>query len=52
VARLTDAAVDDLVDRLVVQRDVLSAQLAARRDIARVAAERNFDVLGELLENA
>lgn len=49
-ARPSDAAVDDLVDRLVRERDALSAHLAARRGTAQAAAERNFDVLGELLD--
>lgn len=44
-------SVDDLVDRLVRERDVLSAHLAQRRPSTRAAAERNFDVLGELLRD-
>ena len=47
---LDDAAVDDLVDRLVRDRDALAERLAQRRDAIRQAAERNFDVLGELLD--
>ena len=47
--RLNDAAVDELVDRLVSRRDELSAQLTARGELVRTEAARNFDVLGELL---
>jgi polysaccharide pyruvyl transferase CsaB len=47
--RLSDEAIDDLVDRLVRERDAISAHLAERREAVRAAAERNFDVLGELL---
>jgi polysaccharide pyruvyl transferase CsaB len=39
----------DLVDRLVAQRDALSAHLHERAAAVRAAAERNFDVLGELM---
>jgi polysaccharide pyruvyl transferase CsaB len=42
-------AVDDLVDRLMRERQSLSAHLAGRRERVRAAAERNFDVLGELI---
>jgi polysaccharide pyruvyl transferase CsaB len=45
-----DAAVDALVDRLVAQRDVLSAHLSARMEAVRRQAERNFDVLDELMK--
>ncbi len=45
----SDAAVDDLVDMLMLQRDRLATQLSARMKVVRAAAERNFDVLGELL---
>lgn len=48
--RLADAAIDDLVDRLVTRRDEISALLDERRDAVRMAAARNFDVLGELLQ--
>jgi polysaccharide pyruvyl transferase CsaB len=47
--RMLESAADALVDRLVVQRDELSAHLAERMAAVRSAAERNFDVLGELL---
>jgi polysaccharide pyruvyl transferase CsaB len=43
------AAIDELVDRLVRERDSLWAHLSARRETVQAAAERNFDVLGELL---
>ncbi|HLX26537.1 MAG TPA: polysaccharide pyruvyl transferase CsaB [Candidatus Cybelea sp.] len=47
--RPADGAVDDLADRLVRDRDPLAAHLARRRSALETAAERNFDVLGELL---
>jgi polysaccharide pyruvyl transferase CsaB len=47
--RLPEAAADALVDRLVDQHDELAAHLAERVASVRAAAERNFDVLGELL---
>lgn len=50
--RPEDAAVDDLVDRLVTQRETIATHLAQRGDLVRAAAERNFDVLGELLTNS
>jgi polysaccharide pyruvyl transferase CsaB len=50
--RLGDDAVDALVDRLVEERDALSAQLQERREIVQTAAARNFDVLGELMGDA
>jgi polysaccharide pyruvyl transferase CsaB len=40
---------DGLVDRLMSQRDELSALLAEKIASVRAAAARNFDVLGELL---
>jgi polysaccharide pyruvyl transferase CsaB len=40
---------DALVDRLVAQRAALSAHLAGKAASIRAAAERNFDVLGEML---
>jgi polysaccharide pyruvyl transferase CsaB len=43
-------AVDKLVDRLVDDHDALQAHLAARLGDVRAAAERNFDVLADLLE--
>jgi hypothetical protein len=50
--RPDDAAIDDLVDRLIAQRESIATQLAALAGVARAAAERNFDVLGELLANS
>jgi polysaccharide pyruvyl transferase CsaB len=50
-ARLADAAADALVDRLMSQRDALSAHLSQRMEAVRASAERNFDVLGELLRD-
>jgi polysaccharide pyruvyl transferase CsaB len=47
--RPADDAIDDLADRLVLDRDSLSAYLTQRRPILETAADRNFDVLGELL---
>lgn len=44
-----DAAVDAAVDRAIAERDTISKHLLERRDAVRAAAERNFDVLGELL---
>jgi polysaccharide pyruvyl transferase WcaK-like protein len=43
-----DAQIDALVDRLMSQRDGLSALLAEKIDAIRAAAARNFDILGEL----
>ena len=40
---------DDIVDALVDRRDELSQHLTARLDAIRASAERNFDVLSELL---
>ena len=45
----SDPAIDALVDRLMSQRDELSAQLRDKVEEIRAAAARNFDVLGELL---
>jgi polysaccharide pyruvyl transferase WcaK-like protein len=47
--RPSDGAIDELVDRLVRNRDTISAELESRREALQAAAERNFDVLGELL---
>jgi polysaccharide pyruvyl transferase CsaB len=44
-----DGQIDDLVDRLVADRDGLSAALRARAGVIAKAAERNFEVLRELL---
>lgn len=41
---------DQLIDRLMSERDALSAHLQARIEAIRLSAARNFDVLGELLE--
>jgi polysaccharide pyruvyl transferase CsaB len=46
----SDDAIDDAVDRLVGERDALATHLLDRRDAVRASAERNFDVLGELLQ--
>lgn len=47
--RPPDAQIDDLVDRLVADRDALSAALQAQAGVIAKAAERNFEVLRELL---
>ncbi len=47
--RPSDAAIDAAVDRLCGERDAIAAELLKRRDAVRASAERNFDVLGELL---
>jgi polysaccharide pyruvyl transferase CsaB len=47
--RPSDEAIDALVDALVAQRVALAARLAERIEAVRASAERNFDVLGELL---
>jgi polysaccharide pyruvyl transferase CsaB len=47
--RPPDGQIDELVDRLVTERDGLSAALCARADVIAKAAERNFAVLRELL---
>jgi len=44
-----DEAIDASVDDLIAQRDFLSAHLKGSSDAVRAAAERNFDVLGQLL---
>ena len=48
-ARLADQLIDESVDRLVRDRTALSEHLASRLERVRAAAERNFDVLGELI---
>ncbi|MBV9232757.1 MAG: polysaccharide pyruvyl transferase CsaB [Candidatus Eremiobacteraeota bacterium] len=48
--RRSDAEADELVDRLVLERDALSTQLARRVQSLQAAATRNFDVLAELLD--
>lgn len=48
--RPSDAAVDALVDETVARRDALSAHLAGRVEAVRSLAERNFDVLDELMK--
>jgi polysaccharide pyruvyl transferase CsaB len=45
-----EAATNALVDRLVTEREALSAQLTGRLATVRMLAERNFDVLDELLQ--
>ncbi len=47
--RPSDREVDALVDRLVLERETLEAALDERRPAVLAAAERNFDVLGELI---
>jgi polysaccharide pyruvyl transferase CsaB len=46
--RPADGAIDAAVDRLTLERDALSQHLLDRRGAVQAAAERNFDVLGEL----
>ena len=48
--RPSDEAVDDLVDRLVAARDALATHLAGQVEAVRRLAERNFDVLDELMK--
>jgi polysaccharide pyruvyl transferase CsaB len=50
--RPSDAAIDDAVDRVVYERDAIAAHLAQQRPKLQAAAERNFDVLGDLLGEA
>lgn len=47
--RLTDAAIDALVDRLAVEHDAIAQRLVQHRESLRALAARNFDALGELL---
>jgi polysaccharide pyruvyl transferase CsaB len=47
--RPSDEQIDALVDRLVAERERLSASLSERATVVRNAAERNFEVLRELL---
>jgi len=47
--RPVDETIDELAERLVRDRDSLCAYLTQRRPALETAAERNFDVLGELL---
>lgn len=47
--RPSDDAIDELVDRVVSERDALSGKLKQRLPIVQAAARRNFEVLGELL---
>jgi len=47
--RPSDDAVDEGLDRLVRDREALAQRLADEAESVRVAAERNFDVLGELM---
>jgi len=49
-ARAAGDATDALVDRLVAERDLLSAHLSERFEAVRRLAERNFDVLDELMK--
>jgi polysaccharide pyruvyl transferase CsaB len=47
----SEESVDLLIDELVARRDELSAHLAAQLERVRALAERNFDVLDELLHD-
>lgn len=47
--RPADETIDEVTDRLVREREALAAHLTQRRPALETAAERNFDVLGELL---
>jgi polysaccharide pyruvyl transferase CsaB len=47
--RPPDSVVDELVDRLVGQRAAIASHLMERGEAVRAAAQRNFDVLGDLL---
>jgi polysaccharide pyruvyl transferase CsaB len=47
--RPSDAQIDALVDQLMSQRETLHAHLTARIATVRASAERNFEVLGELI---
>ena len=47
--RPSDGAIDDAIDRLVRERAALAAGLLDRGEAVRAAAERNFDVLSDLL---
>ncbi|MBV9719495.1 MAG: polysaccharide pyruvyl transferase CsaB [Candidatus Eremiobacteraeota bacterium] len=48
--RPLDDAIDALVDRLVDERETLRSHLSECRERIVAAAERNFDVLGELID--
>jgi len=48
--RRPDASVDALVDRLTSQHAAIAEHLTERIATMRASAERNFDVLGELLQ--
>jgi polysaccharide pyruvyl transferase CsaB len=47
--RPSDQAIDDAVDRLVRDREAIAHHLAGQTEAVRAAAERNFDVLAELM---
>ncbi|MGA8532907.1 MAG: polysaccharide pyruvyl transferase CsaB [Candidatus Tumulicola sp.] len=47
-----DASIDALVDGLMAQHAALSRHLSDRLATVRASAERNFDVLGELLRDS
>ena len=44
-----DASIDTLVDRVMSQHAAIAQHLRQRIAAVRASAERNFDVLGELL---
>lgn len=46
----SDEGVDALVDRLIAERDALAAHLTEKVFVVRASAARNFEVLGELLQ--
>jgi polysaccharide pyruvyl transferase CsaB len=50
-ARPGDESIDALVDRLMSQHASLSQHLAERLDTLRASADRNFDILDELLRD-
>ncbi|MBV9055893.1 MAG: polysaccharide pyruvyl transferase CsaB [Candidatus Eremiobacteraeota bacterium] len=47
--RRSDAEVDDLVDRLIAEREELATRLTQRVETLRGAAARNFDALADLV---
>ncbi|MBV8371799.1 MAG: polysaccharide pyruvyl transferase family protein, partial [Candidatus Eremiobacteraeota bacterium] len=49
--RLDDAGIDAAVDRFMSERDALALHLSQHLEALRASAERNFDILGELLRD-